>query len=176
MEQTFAASLGKPECFGLSLYIFVMAEMTDAWLNRSISHLERIEMAWTATFFLRRWHNYVSSRKEDDDGMMSLAKNGISSQSRQIFERLGNSLLALMVSHRRFYPDVPLLPWKHGTEAVEHLFGWMRVLLPHFTVLDARELMPKIFIVTRNIMNGKVKMPESESVHRGKYKFRSQSS
>jgi hypothetical protein len=62
---------------------------------------------------------------------------------------------------------VPLLPWKHGTEACEHIFGWMRVIMPNFTVLDARQMLPKIFAIVRNVMSGQIKMPQSDHLQSG---------
>ncbi|KAA1107763.1 hypothetical protein PGTUg99_014666 [Puccinia graminis f. sp. tritici] len=103
---------------------------------------------------------------------MSIDRNGVSRQSYEIFHFLGNSLIGLIISHREFYPTVPLLPWKHGTEACEHIFGWMRVIMPNFTVLDARQMLPKVFAVVRNVMSGQMKMPQSEHLRSGyKYNF-----
>ncbi|KAH9815573.1 hypothetical protein DFH28DRAFT_868448, partial [Melampsora americana] len=62
------------------------------------------------------------------------------------------------------------MPWKHGTEPIEHVFGWMRVLSPNFTVLDARQMVPKIHAVVKSIMSGIVKISKSEHLHAG-YEF-----
>jgi hypothetical protein len=98
---------------------------------------------------------------------MSLDQNRISHPSQKILALLANSLLSLIISHCEYYPNIPLMPWKHGTEACEHIFGWMRVILPNFTVLDAWQMMPKIFIIVKSIMLGKVQMPKSEHIHLG---------
>jgi hypothetical protein len=98
---------------------------------------------------------------------MSLNQNGILHPSQKIMALMADSLLSLIISHRDYYPNVPLMPWKHGTEACEHIFGWMRVILPNFTVLDARQMVPKIFIIVKGTMTGKVKMPKSEHIHAG---------
>jgi hypothetical protein len=92
---------------------------------------------------------------------MSIDQNGVSHQSYEIFH--------FLVSHRSFHPKIPLLPWKHGTEACEHIFGWMRVIMPNFTVLDARQILPKVFAVVRNVMSGQMKMPQSEHLRSGVY-------
>lgn len=118
-------------------------------------------------FFLQRWHKYLQEQQTESAGLMSTERNGISHQSHKILGQLATSLLALIISHREHYPSFPLMPWKHGTEACEHIFGWMRVLLPNFTVLDAREMMPKIFLIVKNVMSGKVKMPHLEHIHSG---------
>ncbi|EGF97440.1 uncharacterized protein MELLADRAFT_85351 [Melampsora larici-populina 98AG31] len=66
-----------------------------------------------------------------------------------------------------YYPDYPFCPWKHGTESCEHVFGWMRVLSPRFSVLDARFMMPKIHAVVKSVMSGKIKIPPSKHIHSG---------
>ena len=38
----------------------------------------------------------------------------------------------------------PLLPWMHGSEANEHVFGLLRSLIPNFTMLDVLQLIPKL--------------------------------
>ncbi|PKB94953.1 hypothetical protein RhiirA5_297920, partial [Rhizophagus irregularis] len=40
------------ESRGLFVYLFVMGELLDSYLNRNVTHHERIEMAMTAYFFL----------------------------------------------------------------------------------------------------------------------------
>ncbi|EGG09346.1 uncharacterized protein MELLADRAFT_96245 [Melampsora larici-populina 98AG31] len=59
------------------------------------------------------------------------------------------------------------MPWKHGTECCEHIFGWMRVISPTFTLLDARQMMPKIFAVIKSVMSGHIVIPNSENLHAG---------
>ncbi|EGF98072.1 uncharacterized protein MELLADRAFT_96195 [Melampsora larici-populina 98AG31] len=76
-------------------------------------------------------------------------------------------LLQRQTETDEYYADFPFCPWKHGTEACEHIFGWMRVISPNFSVLDARLMMPKIIAVVKSIMSGRMKMPPSEHLHAG---------
>ncbi|KAA1137387.1 hypothetical protein PGTUg99_002465 [Puccinia graminis f. sp. tritici] len=171
-EFTLKIALEHEECTGLAIYLFILGELCDSWLNQTMSHFDRIVSAYTSHFFLARWHQYLREQENSTNGVMSFNRNGISHQSHKIFSTLADSLLGLILSHREFYPDTPLMPWKHGTEACEHIFGWMRVILPNFTVLDARQMMPKIFIIVKSIMSGKVKMPKSDHIHSGyQYSF-----
>jgi hypothetical protein len=110
------------------------------------------------------WHQSINHKSNP---LMSIDRNGISRQSYEIFRFLGNTLIGLIISHREYHPLVPLLPWKHGTEACEHIFGWMRVIMPNFTVLDARQMLPKVFAVVRNVMGGKMKIPQSDHLQSG---------
>ena len=38
----------------------------------------------------------------------------------------------------------PLLPWMHGSEANEHVFGFLRSLVPDFTMLNVLHSIPKL--------------------------------
>ncbi|EGG05389.1 uncharacterized protein MELLADRAFT_88084 [Melampsora larici-populina 98AG31] len=165
--QTVATTLARPDCSGLTIYLFIIGELCDAWLNKTMNHRERIRSAWTAAFFLRMWKAHLLQRQSDTDGLMSFHLNGSSHASFKIFSTLAESLIALIISHREYYPDFPFCPWKHGTEACEHIFGWMRIISPNFSVLDARLMMPKIIAVVKSIMSGRIKIPPSEHVHAG---------
>lgn len=169
-DDTLKIALDKPECKGLALYLFVIGELIDSWLSRTSSHASRLLSSQTALLFLRRWRAYLLEQESDTNGLMSVQRNYISPQSHKIFEHISLSLLQLIVSHREYYPGHPLCPWKHGTEACEHIFGWMRILLPNFTILEALQLMPKIFTVVKSIMTNKVAMPKSEHIHSGLYR------
>lgn len=166
-SQTVATTLSKPDCSGLTVYLFVIGELCDAWLNKSIGHREQIRAVWTASFFLQMWKAHLLKRQKETNGLMSFHLNGISHASFKIFLTLAESLLALIISHREYYAEFPFCPWKHGTEACEHIFGWMRVISPNFSVLDARLMMPKIIAVVKSIMSGKMKIPPSEHLHAG---------
>jgi hypothetical protein len=166
-DDTLELALEHPECTGLAVYLFIIGELVDAWLSTSASHEERILSSHTADVFLKRWKRFLEEQDEDTNGLMSLDRNGISCPAWKIFSQLASSLIALIISHREHFPDVLFVPWKHGTEACEHIFGWMRVILPKFTVLDARQMMPKIFTIIRRIMMKRIKMPKSEHIHAG---------
>ncbi|EGG10172.1 uncharacterized protein MELLADRAFT_94558 [Melampsora larici-populina 98AG31] len=166
-NDTLELALQHPECTGLAVYLFIIGELVDAWLSNSASHEERILSSHTADVFLKRWKAFLKEQYDDTDGLMSLDRNGISHPAWKIFSQLASSLVALIISHREHFPDAPFVPWKHGTEACEHIFGWMRVILPKFTMLDARQMMPKIFTIIRRIMLKRIKMPKSEHIHAG---------
>ncbi|EGG02170.1 uncharacterized protein MELLADRAFT_91589 [Melampsora larici-populina 98AG31] len=145
-EDTFKAACAQPDCLGLVLYLYIFGELVDSWLNQSMPHRERIISSYTAVFFVRKWKAYLLKRQKEPGSLMNLSSNQ---------------------SHRDHYPTHPLMPWKHGTECCEHIFGWMRVISPTFTVLDARQMMPKIFAVIKSIMSGHITLPMSENLHAG---------
>lgn len=168
-NDTFAMALELDGCTGLAIYLFIIGEACDAWLNQTMSHQERIISAFTSYFFIEQWERYLYTREKDSPGLMSYERNGISHQSFKTLKHLAISLLMLIISHQIYYPEHPFMPWKHGTEACEHIFGWMRVIMENFTVLDARQMMPKIFTIVKNIMAKNVSMPKSEHIHSGEF-------
>lgn len=64
--------------------------------------------------------------------------------------------ILLVISHREYYPNIPLLPWLHGTEVCEHFFGMVRQNMPDFTYVDLIYLIPKIKYVFKAYMNSSI--------------------
>ncbi|GET55328.1 hypothetical protein GLOIN_2v1777971 [Rhizophagus irregularis DAOM 181602=DAOM 197198] len=54
-------NLGK---LGLFVYLFILGELFDAYLNREISHKTRIIMTMHAYFFLNFWKSYIEETSE----------------------------------------------------------------------------------------------------------------
>lgn len=106
------------------------------------SHIERARMVTCARFILSGWRNYTEAHPDHDKDV-----HFISRDSQDILTILCDSLLALIVSHRRFYSDYPLLPWLHSTEVVEHVFGTLRKLKNNFSLLDFLLFMPKVQVI-----------------------------
>ncbi|KAH9821767.1 hypothetical protein DFH28DRAFT_1187082 [Melampsora americana] len=119
--ETLQLALEHPECTGFAIYLFILGELCNSWLSQTASIQDRVISAFTS----------------------------ISRQSFKIMKQMVTSLLALIISHRKYYPDVPLMFWKHGTESYAH------------------QNAPKIFTVAKHIVEGKVKMPKSEHIHAG---------
>jgi hypothetical protein len=54
-----------------------------------------------------------------------------------IIDILIDGFLSLLFIHwDHLKTHFPLLPWMHGSEANEHVFGLLRSLIPDFTMLD----------------------------------------
>lgn len=153
-SENLAYSLAHDYCTNLTIYLFVLGEMCDTWLNKSISHYERLQYVWMAALFLRQWQARLLKRQDDTNGSMSFNLKCISHTSFKIFSNLTADLLGLIISHWDYYPEFLLLPCKHGTKASEQIFEWMRVILPWFSVFNARLMMPKIFSVIKSVMCG----------------------
>ncbi|KAJ6528185.1 hypothetical protein B0H19DRAFT_969274 [Mycena capillaripes] len=48
-----------PEQIGLSIYLFVLGELVDAWQYRNIFHRDRVKMVLRARFFLMAWRTHI---------------------------------------------------------------------------------------------------------------------
>lgn len=99
-SRAIATTLSNPDCSDLTVYLFIIGELCDAWLNKSIGHREQIRAVWTAGFFLRMWKSHLLKRQKETNGLMSFHLNGISHASFKIFSTLDESLLALIIWHR----------------------------------------------------------------------------
>lgn len=128
-----------PEQRALSVYLFTLGELYDAWQNRRISHHQRVKMVLRARYFLMAWRTHILSHPN-----YSTETQFISRESYDIFVNICDSLLRLIVIHRQYFPMYPLLPWLHSTEVCEHLFGLLRQLKKDFSYIDVLELEPKL--------------------------------
>jgi len=92
----------------------------------------------------------------------------ISLQSYNIFTSLAESLVLLIIAHRDCYSDYPLLPWEHGTEALEHVFGIARQLVPDFTAYEFFKVLRRVMYRDKIIRNGEFKIDKNKLSASGK--------
>ncbi|KAH9945584.1 hypothetical protein B0H21DRAFT_709290 [Amylocystis lapponica] len=128
-----------PRRIGLSIYLFVLGELFDAWQNRHLVHLERAKMVMRARFFLMAWRSHIEKHPD-----YALHIQFISRESYDIFLTLCDSLISLTIIYRKYYTTYPLLPWLHSTEPCEHIFGVLRQLKKDFSYVDMLYLEPKL--------------------------------
>ena len=124
---------------GLPIYLFVVGELVDAYENRHIPHIERVRMVLRMRFFKSIWKSFLQASGYPENRYF------ISADADDIIDILIDGLLALIFIHRdHLNMCFPLLPWMHGSEANEHVFGLLRSLIPDFTMLDVLRLIPKL--------------------------------
>lgn len=133
-----------PDQLGVIIYLFVFGELCDAFQNRHISHAERINLLLRTQFFVDMWGKFIDSLE-----CYRKIQHFISRESVDILHFLTHGLISLIVIHRDFYPDIPLIPWLHSTEVCEHLFGLARRLIKDFGLLDFHNMMPKLTVQIR---------------------------
>ncbi|EJD50069.1 hypothetical protein AURDEDRAFT_29486, partial [Auricularia subglabra TFB-10046 SS5] len=128
-----------PQRAGLTLYLFVLGGLFDAWQSRKLPHSERILLALRCRFFLQAWQAHIDAHPDH-----TRHRNFISQESMDIFTTLCDSLISLIVTYREHYSTWPFLPWLHSTEPVEHLFGVLRQLKLDFNYADFLYFIPKL--------------------------------
>lgn len=126
---------------GLAIFLYIFGEACDAYQSRTIDHAERVHMVLLAHFFKAIWRTFLV------ENGYPLGRHFISQEADDISNILVNGLLAMVVIHRdHLSSPFPLLPWMHGSESNEHVFGLLRSTLPEFTIVDTLQLIPKIDI------------------------------
>ncbi|KAJ2921648.1 hypothetical protein H1R20_g15444, partial [Candolleomyces eurysporus] len=124
---------------GLTVYLFVFGEMVDAYQNRQIPHVERVKMLFRAHYFKKLWKSFLR------EAGYSEAQYFISREADDIIDIFINGYMSLLYIYRdHLQGKFPLTPWKNSSEPNEHVFGFLRTMVPDFTMLDLLRLVPKL--------------------------------
>ncbi|GBC00434.1 hypothetical protein RclHR1_38560001 [Rhizophagus clarus] len=159
----------KEEMKGFAIYIFIMGELIDSYLNRNISPVERIRMALTSYFSLHLWHFHIKTLHRKYPDFVSIRHNFLSDQSFAILTSLCESMVLLIKAYRDYYPQIPFLPWLHGSESCEHFFGVARQINSDFDFFELIQMLPKISQFAKALRNKKLSFDKERSVREGMY-------
>lgn len=133
-----------PELLGPIIYLFVFGKLIDAYQNRHIPHIERVQMVLRTFFFMEIWEEFL------DKAGYPKGKYFLSKEACDIIKYLINGFIKLIIVYRDHLPRTyPLLPWLLSTEPCEHVFGLCRQILQDFTSHDFQLMIPKLFIRLR---------------------------
>ncbi|KAH9943952.1 hypothetical protein B0H21DRAFT_469767 [Amylocystis lapponica] len=158
-------SITQPGELGLATYLFIVGEIVDAQQNRSLSHIERVKMLWRGKFFLDEWHRNIMTNP-----YYSINTHFITRELYDIFSVFINAMFTLILTHRDFFPDVPLLPWLNSTETCEHFFGCARKIQKDFTFVEWLLMIPKLSILMAGELRNKLKGSQKKAAtHRHGY-------
>lgn len=130
-----------PSSTALTIYLFVIGELIDAYENRCIPHIDRVKMVLCMRFFKSIWKSFLQHAGYPK------TRYFISTAADNIIDILVDGLLGLIFIYRDHLDrSYPLLPWMHRSEANEHVFGLLRSLVTDFTMLDVLRLIPKLHV------------------------------
>lgn len=132
-----------PDLLGPITYLFVFGELIDAYQNRHIELIERLEMVFRTYFFMEMWENFL------EKAGYPKGKHFLSKEACDITRTLIHGLIKLVVIYRDLPESYPLLLWLLLTEVCEHIFGLCRQIIPDFTLLDFYYMIPKLFVQLR---------------------------
>ncbi|EIW63091.1 uncharacterized protein TRAVEDRAFT_114404, partial [Trametes versicolor FP-101664 SS1] len=141
-----------PDELGLVIYLFVIGEIVDAQQNRTLTHSERTKMLWRGRFFLDGWRQHII-----DHPFYALHTHFITRELYDILSIFINAMLLLIVTHRDYFPDAPLLHWLNSTETCEHFFGCARKIQKDFTFVEWLLMIPKISALMAGELRSKLK-------------------
>lgn len=141
-KDSYAQSVGQPRLLGSIAYLFVLGELVDAYQNRHLPHFSRVIMASRAMFFLEMWKLYLKTAGYDT------SRHFISREAYDIFQYLARGIIVLIIIHGEYLEGdpVPLLPWLHSSEPVEHTFGEARQQKKEFCFADFMYMVPKLSV------------------------------
>jgi hypothetical protein len=102
-------------------------------------------MVMRAYFFLLMWKEYLERCSNlHSSKWYSFSRSCISLQSWKIFISLAESMVLLIIAYRNFYSNFPFFPWEHGTEAIEHMFGIARQIVPDFSYYEFYKIVNRV--------------------------------
>ena len=122
----------------------------------------------TGYFFIQLWRIHIEILSQKYPDFISLRQNFLANQTFAIFTSLCESLVLLVKAHREYYPQIPFLPWYHGSESVEHFFGIARQLNPDFDFADLIQMLPKISQYNKALRSKKLSFDQEKTVRQGK--------
>lgn len=132
------------EHLGLIAYLFVCGELIDAYQNRSLPLVDRVQLVLRAHYFVDLWDRFLVMSKYPK------SRHFISPQCEDITKTLIQGFLQALIIYRDFSGGPrPFLPWLLATEVIEHVFGMCRQIIKDFTMLDFHNMVPKLFIQLR---------------------------
>jgi hypothetical protein len=126
----------------LVFYLWTTGEAVDAQQSRTLSHLERIKMLWRACFFFDSWRQYIVHHPH-----YTVDTHFITRELYNIISVFINAMLMLVLIHRDFFPEIPLLLWLSSTKVCEHFFGCARKIQKDFTFSEWVSMIPKIVLL-----------------------------
>ena len=115
---------------GTIVYLKMMRDIRDAFLDKSISPLKRINLIWRNVFFLRIWRTWLTENGYPE------CEHFVTANAYTCIE-INAHMLTLIV--RRVIegnlPTEALRFWKTGSQSCEQLFRLLRSMTPTFSTI-----------------------------------------
>ncbi|KAJ7076916.1 hypothetical protein C8R43DRAFT_910596, partial [Mycena crocata] len=152
-------------CWNLTEHI--LGELFDAYMKRSMPHIERVTCIFRARHFLTIWRaNVVRSEGRYPD-LFQKQSSFLADTTFQILIRVCDQFILLSLAHLEFYPDVPFMPWHHGTHYLEHFFGIARSFITEFTFGQLIQMYKHISFRQHILSSGKFNSKKYRDANKG---------
>ena len=117
-----------PDALGTKLYIEVIQNIIDCYLDKTLDPLQRIEKIRYSLFFLRYWRCWISA--------YSLQTNFITANAYKCVELNSHGLIiALIISRDNFEGRCCFMPWLFGSQSCEEAFRSVRSMSGIFSTV-----------------------------------------
>ena len=108
-----------PDAKGTLKYLQLLRCFIDAFLDKHLSPVERLEKVWYTIFFLTYWHKWLCLQKK-----FTVKENFVTSNAQSGVELNGHALVSLVMLLRDKIPNGSELfcPWLLGSQCCEQTF------------------------------------------------------
>lgn len=115
---------------GTRIYLNLMRDVRDAFLDKSIDPLCRLFKMWKTVFFLRIWRCWLKINECREDAFF------ITTNAYLCAELNAHMLLNLVFNVvKEIFPPEALRIWCSGSQACEQLFRMLRAMTPTFSTI-----------------------------------------
>ena len=116
---------------GTRMYLDVIRCVVDSFLDKSLDALSRVELAWTAIFFMRYWRNWLLLNPQ-----YNLQSNFITNNAYMCIELNGHALITAIMTLRQLAPESTcFMPWLLGSQSCEKIFRAARSMTSTFSTI-----------------------------------------
>ncbi|KAJ6628383.1 hypothetical protein B0H10DRAFT_2209664 [Mycena sp. CBHHK59/15] len=162
--------LKHPSLEGVFILTFVFGELFDAWMKHSMPHIECITCVFRARHFLTIWRSNIIKAELRYPDLFQKQRSFLADSSFLIIIQLCDQFILLTLAHLEYYPDVPFMPWHHGTHFLKHFFGIARSFITDFSFRQLVEMYKHILIRARILASGQYSTKKEKDSNNG-YSF-----
>ncbi|KAJ7789699.1 hypothetical protein B0H14DRAFT_3573004 [Mycena olivaceomarginata] len=141
-----------PTFDGLFILTFIFGELFDAYMKRSMPHIERMVCIFRARHFLTIWR-----------------ANFLADATFQTLIRMCDQFILLSLAHLEYYPTVPFMPWQYGSHFLEHFYGITRSFITEFTFGQLIQMNKHMTFRQRILSTGKFSPKKEKDSNNGYY-------
>ncbi|KAK7014640.1 hypothetical protein R3P38DRAFT_3573396 [Favolaschia claudopus] len=163
----FDGDLRHPSLEGLFILTFIFGELFDAWMNLSMPHIERVVCVFRARHFFTIWRYNILAAERRYPDLFQKQSSFLADTSFNILMRLCDQFILLTLAHLEYYPNIPFMPWHHGTHFLEHFFGIARSFIADFSFGQFIEMYRHILIRQRILSSGQYSTKKEKDSNNG---------
>lgn len=119
-----------PDAQGTLMYLKLIRNVIDSYLDKELSIVSRIQKAWYAVFFVRYWRCWLVHSED-----YTLGNNFITHNAYVCIELNAHALILYLLTVRETGDYKQFLPWKLGSQSCESIFRAARSLSSTFSTM-----------------------------------------